>query len=154
MQVGTLLLDVGEQEWVDDRDVGAVADDVRTMLAGMTFPLEYHAELVGEMLTDAGSKHGNPANVTILASSDVHAKGGPGEILVPGRDPVPVPVEVEPGPVEVQVFGDIDRNQTIEALSRTFGALKPRAVAVVTTAEERAVLDAIEHPERATIPLD
>ena len=31
------------------------------------------------------------------------------------------------GPVEVQVFGDIDRAATIEALSRTFGALPPRA---------------------------
>ena len=30
------------------------------------------------------------------------------------------------GPVEVQVFGDIDRDATIAALSRTFGALKPR----------------------------
>lgn len=31
------------------------------------------------------------------------------------------------GPVEVQVFGDIDVESTVEALSRTFGALKPRA---------------------------
>jgi len=30
------------------------------------------------------------------------------------------------GPIEVQVFGDIDRARTIEALSRTFGALAPR----------------------------
>ncbi|PLK26522.1 pitrilysin family protein [Novosphingobium sp. TH158] len=30
------------------------------------------------------------------------------------------------GPVEVQVFGDIDRDETVAALSRTFGALKPR----------------------------
>ena len=30
------------------------------------------------------------------------------------------------GPIEVQVFGDIDRTKTIEALSRTFGALAPR----------------------------
>ncbi len=30
------------------------------------------------------------------------------------------------GPVEVAVFGDINREQTIEALSRTFGALDPR----------------------------
>ena len=62
-----------------------------------------------------------------------------------GRDPryrMPLPAEVEAvtperfrkvwepillsGPVEVQVFGDIDRNQTVAALSRTFGALKPR----------------------------
>ncbi|MEO7248134.1 MAG: insulinase family protein, partial [Novosphingobium sp.] len=62
-----------------------------------------------------------------------------------GRDPryrMPLPAEVaavtparfravwEPillsGPVEVQVFGDIDHDQTVAALSRTFGALKPR----------------------------
>lgn len=30
------------------------------------------------------------------------------------------------GPVEVAVFGDIDREKTIEALSRTFGAIDPR----------------------------
>ncbi len=45
------------------------------------------------------------------------------------------------GPIEVQVFGDIDRSKTVEALSRTFGALAPRpplpastspAVALVT----------------------
>jgi zinc protease len=31
------------------------------------------------------------------------------------------------GPVEVMVFGDIDTEATVEALSRTFGALQPRA---------------------------
>lgn len=31
------------------------------------------------------------------------------------------------GPVEVMVFGDIDTEATVAALSRTFGALKPRA---------------------------
>jgi zinc protease len=43
------------------------------------------------------------------------------------------------GPVEVQVFGDIDRVKTIEALARTFGALAPRepspAVAASTQAQ-------------------
>ena len=62
-----------------------------------------------------------------------------------GRDPryrMPLPAEVEAvtperfrkvwesillsGPVEVQVFGDIDHDQTVAALARTFGALKPR----------------------------
>lgn len=33
---------------VQGRDVDAVATDVRAALAGMTFPLEYHAELVGD----------------------------------------------------------------------------------------------------------
>lgn len=63
-----------------------------------------------------------------------------------GRDPryrTPTPQELEAatpagfrqvwepilasGGIEVQVFGDIDRAGTIEALSRTFGALPPRA---------------------------
>src|SRR5690606_28991596 len=42
------------------------------------------------------------------------------------------------GPIEVMVFGDIDTEATVEALSRTFGALKPRAEippAVLTHAE-------------------
>jgi zinc protease len=33
---------------------------------------------------------------------------------------------LEDGPIEVQVYGDINRDQTIEALRRTFGALAPR----------------------------
>ena len=35
------------------------------------------------------------------------------------------------GPVEVQVFGDVDRTATIAALTRTFGALAPRSAAPV-----------------------
>ena len=69
-------------------------DERRRSLARPRLLAEAFAELVGEMLTDAGSKHGNPANVTLLASQDVHENGGPGELLIPGRDPVPVPVEV------------------------------------------------------------
>ena len=38
------------------------------------------------------------------------------------------------GPVEVQVFGDIDRAKTIEALSRTFGALPVRPPLPASTA--------------------
>jgi zinc protease len=38
------------------------------------------------------------------------------------------------GPIEVQVFGDIDRAKTIEALSRTFGALAPRQPAAAIAA--------------------
>jgi zinc protease len=33
---------------------------------------------------------------------------------------------LENGPIEVQVYGDFDRNATISALQRTFGALAPR----------------------------
>lgn len=59
-----------------------------------------------------------------------------------GRYRMPTPAEIEgvtperfravwepilrSGPIEVQVFGDIDRDATIAALSRTFGALAPR----------------------------
>ena len=38
------------------------------------------------------------------------------------------------GPIEVQVFGDIDRTKTIEALSRSFGALAPRPPLPASTA--------------------
>lgn len=41
------------------------------------------------------------------------------------------------GPVEVAVFGDIDRQETIDALSRTFGALAPRPAAAPAVAERR-----------------
>ena len=34
---------------------------------------------------------------------------------------------LQQGPVEVQVFGDFDRTEALETLSRTFGALPPRA---------------------------
>jgi hypothetical protein len=79
----------------EDQPTGdADEDERRRSMARPRLLAEAFAELVSEMLTDAGTKHGNPANVTILASADVHANGGPGEILIPGRDPVPVPAEV------------------------------------------------------------
>ncbi len=54
---------------------------------------EAFAELLADMLEQAGTRHGNPVNVTMLGSTDVHENGGPAEIAVPGRDPVPVPAE-------------------------------------------------------------
>lgn len=54
---------------------------------------EAFAELLAEMLEQAGTRHGNPVNVTMLGSTDIHENGGPAEIQVPGRDPVPVPGE-------------------------------------------------------------
>ncbi|MEP7221723.1 MAG: insulinase family protein [Novosphingobium sp.] len=41
---------------------------------------------------------------------------------------------LESGPIEVQVFGDVDREATIAALERSFGALKPRLPLPPTTA--------------------
>ncbi len=55
------------------------------------------------------------------------------------------------GPVEVAVFGDIDREATIEALSRTFGALEPRsALPAEVTARGLPFPDAGEGPVRLT----
>ncbi|MGE0817637.1 MAG: hypothetical protein AB7O74_03155 [Candidatus Nanopelagicales bacterium] len=54
---------------------------------------EAFAELLDEMLEQAGTRHGSPVNVTFLGSGDVHAGGGPAEVGVPGRDGVPVPAE-------------------------------------------------------------
>lgn len=42
------------------------------------------------------------------------------------------------GPIEVQVFGDIDRAKTVEALARTFGALAPRQPAAAIAASTQA----------------
>ncbi|MBC2668242.1 M16 family metallopeptidase [Novosphingobium piscinae] len=42
------------------------------------------------------------------------------------------------GPIEVQVFGDINRDSTVEALTRTFGALAPRAPAAEAMASTAA----------------
>jgi len=42
------------------------------------------------------------------------------------------------GPIEVQVFGDIDRSKTIEALTRTFGALSPRQPTAAVAASTQA----------------
>ena len=52
------------------------------------------------------------------------------------------------GPVEVAVFGDIDRQATIEALSRTFGALEPRE-----PLPEHVVERSIGFPEAREHPL-
>ncbi len=41
------------------------------------------------------------------------------------------------GPVEVQVYGDVDRDATIAALTRTFGALAPRSEAPLPPATMR-----------------
>ena len=46
------------------------------------------------------------------------------------------------GPVEVQVFGDIDRDSTVAALVRTFGALPPRPVAAASAASTSAQVPA------------
>jgi Cu/Ag efflux pump CusA len=40
---------------VQGRSVADVSEDVRAAIAGMTFPLEYHAELVGDDLAQAGA---------------------------------------------------------------------------------------------------
>lgn len=42
------------------------------------------------------------------------------------------------GPIEVLVFGDIDREATVTALSRTFGALRPRDVSPIMLAASPA----------------
>jgi hypothetical protein len=79
----------------DEQPTGdADEDERRRSLARPRLLAEAFAELVAEMLIDAGTRHGNPANVTLLAFQDVHENGGPGELLIPGRDPVPVSVEV------------------------------------------------------------
>ena len=53
------------------------------------------AEIVAELLdrTEVATRHGAPVNVSVLVSEDVHAAGGPSELLIPGREPVPVPAE-------------------------------------------------------------
>lgn len=44
------------------------------------------------------------------------------------------------GPIEVQVFGDIDRARTLDALTRTFGALAPREPARAVAESTRAMV--------------
>jgi zinc protease len=84
-----------------------------------------------------------------------------------GRDPrfhMPTPRELEAatpagfrqvwepilrtGPIELQVYGDIDRAGTIAALERTFGALPPRSPLPSTTAPATAVV-----PAASTTPI-
>ncbi len=52
------------------------------------------------------------------------------------------------GPVEVAVFGDIDREATIEALSRTFGAIDPRRPLTPEVADRP-----LEFPDIGTPPV-
>ncbi len=88
------------------------------------------------------------------------------EFLQRGRDPrfrTPTPQEVEAatpegfrqvwqpilsrGPIEVQLFGDFDREQAIAALQRSFGALAPRLPYAVPLASARvATLPASDRP--------
>jgi hypothetical protein len=54
------------------------------------------AEIITELLAHTQhttTQHGAPVAVSMLVSADIHTAGGPGEVLVPGRDPAPVPVE-------------------------------------------------------------
>ena len=68
-------------------------DQRRATLERPRLLAEAFAELIEEMLTQAGTRGGSPVNVTFLGSADIHAHGGPAEILVPGREAVPVPAQ-------------------------------------------------------------
>jgi hypothetical protein len=70
-------------------------DTRRQALARPRLLADAFAEIVRELLerADVGSRHGSPVHVSLLVSADIHAEGGPGEILIPGRDTVPVPAE-------------------------------------------------------------
>lgn len=55
------------------------------------------------------------------------------------------------GPIEVQVFGDIDRDTTVAALARTFGALAPRPSAPAVSASTAAQVPAGGEPPKVLI---
>jgi hypothetical protein len=81
-------------------------DDRRRTLARPRLLADAFAEIIRELLdrthTDTGTgtgtgqvrtQHGAPVAVSLLVSDDIHAAGGPGELLIPGRDPVPIPAQ-------------------------------------------------------------
>ncbi len=86
---------------------------------------EAFAELIEEMLGQAGTRGGSPVNVTFLGSADIHAVGGPAEILVPGREGVPVPAETleralcEAEVTEIHIHGLVADRSSLGQIARS-----------------------------------
>ncbi len=96
------------------------------------------AEIVRELLdrVDSGSKHGAPLNVSMLVSADIHREGGPGEILIPGRDPVPVPAETveralcDAEVTEIHVHGLVAERSSLGQIARSDRRVRDAAARV------------------------
>ncbi|MGE3812836.1 MAG: HNH endonuclease signature motif containing protein [Candidatus Nanopelagicales bacterium] len=67
-------------------------DERRARLARPRLYAEAFEAIVRRLLDDqlVGTKHGEAPHVSLLVSEDIHAAGGPAQILVPGQEPVTV----------------------------------------------------------------
>lgn len=102
-------------------------DTRRRTLARPHLLAEAFAEIVRELLDAgaAGTRNGAPVNVSVLVSEDIHANGGPGEILIPGRGPVPLPAETvervlcDAEVSEIHVHGLVPERSSLGQIARS-----------------------------------
>ena len=104
-----------------------IEDERRRTLARPRLLADAFAEIVAELLdrAETGSKHGAPVSVSMLVSADIHADGGPGELLVPGRSPAPVPAETvervlcDAEVTEIHVHGVVAERSSLGQIAHT-----------------------------------
>ncbi|MGE3812469.1 MAG: HNH endonuclease signature motif containing protein [Candidatus Nanopelagicales bacterium] len=67
-------------------------DERRARLARPRLYAEVFEALIRRLLDEqlVGTKHGEAPHVSLLVSEDIHAAGGPAQLLVPGQEPVTV----------------------------------------------------------------
>jgi hypothetical protein len=67
-------------------------DERRARIARPRLYAEAFEAIIRRLLDDqlVGTKHGEAPHVSLLVSEDIHAAGGPAQLLVPGQDPVTV----------------------------------------------------------------
>jgi hypothetical protein len=67
-------------------------DERRARIARPRLYAEAFEAIIRRLLDDqlVGTKHGEAPHVSLLVSEDIHAAGGPAQLLVPGQDPVTI----------------------------------------------------------------
>lgn len=150
-------LDIEEDAFVLKGETRApdLSDQLKLMAAKLAFPGWDSAPVVrarAQMLAGYEVMNASPAGV-ITRDLDGLVRGGDPRWATPSRQEVEALTPAgfrklwEPilasGPIEVQIFGDFEAAQAIEAASATFGAMKPRKPAMIDPAN--ATTRAPEH---------
>jgi hypothetical protein len=112
-------------------------DERRARLARPRLYAEAFEAIIRRLLDGGmvGTKHGEAPHVSLLVSEDIHAAGGPAQLLVPGQDPVPVAHETaarvmcDAAVVEVHIDGLVPDPR---------GRLAPTRLASLAKADRRA----------------
>lgn len=138
-------IDIEEDAFVLKAETRApdLADQLKLMAAKLAFPGWDPAPVVrarAQMLAGYDVMNASPAGV-ITRDLEALVRGGDPRWATPSRQEVEAltpenfrklwePI-LASGPIEVQIFGDFDQAQAIEAARSTFGAMKPRKPASV-----------------------